>query len=200
MTRKLKNLLGTKESNVRPYSRLINMNTKDVDSFKGAGSVFTNGTHVLGGYQPRKRKPFISGIGGKKEASETYKDTAIRETLEEMFEFDSIPKELIRELGEKIIPNKVVQNGSYIMVVYTFENLEEMLKIIKQHKLMSPLYDIIPTTLLDLIFTRKLVYDSKNVFYKPEISHLAILPVVEHKKENPFVNAYFIDDMPILMK
>jgi len=198
MTRKLKKIFTSQHE--RPYTRLVNMNTKNIDSFKGAGSVFTNGTHILGGYQPRKRKPFISGIGGKKEEGETFSDTAIRETLEEIFEFDSIPKDLINEINKKVVPTKIIQNGNYIMVVYTFEDLERILTIVKKFNLKSLLYDSIPTTLLDLMFKRNITYESKNLFYKPEISHLSLLPVVEHKLENPFVDTFFIEDMPMLMK
>ena len=188
-TRKLKRILNT-----RPYERLVNTNLTNEDKYKAAGSVFTDGKIILAGYQPRKKKPFISGIGGKKEEGETYKVTALRETVEELFEFETVPEKLIENLMT-IPPEKLIQNGSYIMMVYNFNDLDIMLKIISKYKLKSKLYDAAPLTLMDLIFKRKI-----DVSEKPEISHLALLPLVQHENSTPYVNAYFIEDMPILMK
>lgn len=197
-TRRLKSLL-TRGKTQKVYQRLVNTNAKDLTKYKAAGSVFTDGKLILAGYQPKKRKPFISGIGGGKEASETYMDTAVRETLEELFEFKEIPEKLKQEIQTHVIPQRILQSGPYIMVVYTFDGLEEILKLVKKHNLNSPLYDFIPTTLLDLLFKRKLDISSNNLFFKPEISHLCLLPLVQHSKSNPFVDAYFIEDMPLLL-
>lgn len=196
-TRKLKKYFEKNTS--RNYERLINKNIHNEESFKAAGCVFTDGKLVLAGYQPRKRKPFISGLGGKKEEGENYLDTAIRETIEELFEFKSIPKELILEI-KNIAPIKIIQNGSYIIVVYSFNDLDIFLKIISKYNLQSILYDSMPKNITELIFNRNTTYKTNNVFYKPEVSHLALLPLVEHSKNNPYVDPYFIEDMPILMK
>lgn len=198
-TRRLKSLL-TKRKTQRSYQRLVNTNVNDLSKFKAAGSVFTDGKLILAGYQPRKRKPFISGIGGKKEEGETYMDTAVRETLEELFEFKEIPEKLKEEIKSEVVPLRVVQSASYIMVVYDFDGLEQILRLIKKHNLNTPLYDFLPTTLMELLFKRKLDVSSENLFFKPEISHLALLPLVKHAKANPFVDSYFIDDMPLLLQ
>jgi len=188
LTRKLFNK-GIRSPN-RPYKQLVNTEgLSNSEGYKAAGSVFTDGKIILAGYQPRKRVPTISGIGGKKEDGETYMKTAIRETLEELFEIE-VSAQLISEL-EVIPPQKIVQNGSYIIAVYTFNDLENMLKFIKRKGLTSKLYDIMPSTLMELIFNRKLVEN-------PEISHLALLPLVKHG-DAPLVDKYFIKDMPILM-
>ena len=76
-----------KKSPKRLFTRLVNINAENVENFRAAGSVFTDSKIILAGYQPRKKKPFISGIGGKREEGESYMDTAIRETVEELFEF-----------------------------------------------------------------------------------------------------------------
>jgi hypothetical protein len=188
-TRKLKKLLNT-----RPYERLVNTHLKNEDKYKAAGSVFTDGKLILAGYQPLKNKPFISGIGGKKEDGEIYQVTALRETVEELFEFETVPEKLIEDLMS-VTPEKVIQNGSYIMMVYNFNDLATMLKIISKYKLKSKLYDSAPLTLMDLLFKRKI-----ELAVTPEISHLALLPLVQHEKSTPYVNSYFIEDMPILMK
>uniref|UniRef100_A0A6C0BKM0 Nudix hydrolase domain-containing protein n=1 Tax=viral metagenome TaxID=1070528 RepID=A0A6C0BKM0_9ZZZZ len=197
LTRKIKRLFKLDKG--ESYERLVNVEVSHPEKYKAAGSVFTDGKIILAGYQPRKKKPFISGIGGKKEEGETYMYTALRETVEELFEYESIPRILIEEL-KTIVPEKVLQNGSYIIVVYNFEDLGMMLKIIGKHKLRSPLYDTFPKNLIELIFNRRVIYDVNNVFYKPEISHLSLLPLIEHSRSNPFVDGDFIEDMPILMK
>ncbi len=196
-TRKIRSLF---QKNTRKnYKPIVNTFVKNEDRFKAAGSVFTDGKLILAGYQPRKRKPFISGIGGGRESGETYMQTAMRETLEELFEFEKIPDIVYKEF-QTVLPKKILQNGNYIMVVYDFKDLEDVLKIVSKHNLKSVLYDKLPLTLNELLFNRKLTPTTNNVFYKPEISHLCLLPVVEHNKANPFVDAYFVEDMPLLMK
>lgn len=191
LTRKIKKFLTSRNNN-RSYERLINTYLTNEDKYKGAGCVFTDGKLILAGYQPRKKRPFISGIGGKKEEDETYRRNALRETLEELFEFTSIPEKLFEELMT-ITPDKIIQNGTYIIVVYTFEDLVTMLQITSKYKLTTALYDMAPLTLMELLFNRKLINET------PEISHLALLPLVEHDKMTPYVDPYFIEDMPILI-
>lgn len=191
-SRKLKKLLGIHKS----YERLVNNELIDID-YTAAGSVFTDGRLILAGYQPLKRSPTISGIGGKKEEGEAYIETAIRETIEELFEVSDIPKSLIADI-KTVTPQRIIQNGKYIMIVYNFADLEEILKIVKKHKISSPIYDKMPVNLMDLLFNRKLIYSNPDPFWKPEISHLSLLPVVNHKGAH-FVDSGFIDDMPILL-
>jgi len=188
--RKTRKLFTRATRSPRSYKQLVNTEgLTDPEGYKAAGCVFTDGKIILAGYQPRKKVPTISGIGGKKEAGETYMDTAIRETVEELFEVE-VSADLIKEL-KAIPPEKIVQNGSYIIAVYTFINLEEMLKHMKRKGITSKLYDTMPLTLMELIFNRKLVEN-------PEISHLALLPLVKHG-DAPLVDKYFIKDMPALM-
>ena len=191
-----------KKSPKRLFTRLVNINAENVENFRAAGSVFTDSKIILAGYQPRKKKPFISGIGGKREEGESYMDTAIRETVEELFEFKDTPKELLGELKTSIVPQKVLQNGSYIIVVYNFNDLERFLSIIQKYKLHSVLYNEFPKNLMELIFNRNLEFPSKkvDVFFKPELSHLSLLPLVQHDKANPFVDPYFVKDMVGLLK
>jgi hypothetical protein len=188
--RKTRKLFTRATRSPRSYKQLVNTEgLTDPEGYKAAGCVFTDGKIILAGYQPRKKVPIISGIGGKKEAGETYMDTAIRETVEELFEVE-VSADLINEL-KATLPEKIVQNGSYIIAVYTFTNLEEMLKHMKRKGITSKLYDTMPGNLMELIFNRKLVEN-------PEISHLALLPLVKHG-DTPLVDKYFIKDMPALM-
>ena len=154
--------------------------------FKAAGVVFTDGKLILAGYQPLKKTPFISGIGGSKEPGESYKETALREMVEELFEVPP-PAGLIAEL-KKHKPNRVLHTGTYVRLVYTFEDLDAMLKLMKTYSLKSPLYDTFPETLMELLFERR-------PKAKVEISHLCLLPVVKHDAGAPFVVSYFVKEM-----
>jgi hypothetical protein len=175
------------------YVPLVNNFVTDPETYSAAGVAFTNGRHVLAGYQPHKKHPSISGIGGSKEDGESYMETALRECVEELFEPLSIPKTLLTKLAS-VAPQKVIQTGSYINVVYTFDDLEAMLKQIKRSGLVSPLYMAFPKTLTELIMNRipaKSLGPEKAV----EISHLALLPVVTHAADT-LMDPYFMADMP----
>jgi hypothetical protein len=159
----------------------------DNHEFKAAGVAFTNGYHVLAGYQPHKKYPTISGIGGSREADESYMQTGLRECIEELFAPIYIPKSLIPKLSV-IIPKKVVKSGTYINIIYTFEDLQLMLKIIKRSGIDSPLYKIFPKTLNELIMSR---IPDKSA----EISHLALLPVISSISAHTFMDPMFLADM-----
>jgi hypothetical protein len=146
-----------------------------------AGCLFTNGTHVLAGYQGS-----ISGIGGKAEQGEEPQATALRETVEEIFGI-SFDIEKIR-----LIPQKIIVKKSYTIFVYSFEQLETMCSIIKAAGVISPLYSEIPTTVWELVLKR-LPNDS-------EVSALCILPVVNHPRDVPFVEPYFVSDIRALIR
>lgn len=146
-----------------------------------AGCLFTNGTHVLAGYQ----KGCINGIGGKAEEGEEPQGTALREMLEEIFGivFDI---EKIR-----LVPKKIIVKHDYTIFVYSFEDLEAMCGVLRLCDVESPLYTEIPTTIWDLMIKR-LPRDS-------EISTLCILPVVDQPRHMPFVEPYFISDIRALV-
>lgn len=160
-------------------------------SHMGAGCVFTDGKHILCGYQPHKKRPGITGIGGHKEGEETYLQTAYRETLEELFHVTNttIPVDLIDKLIRSLRPKKIKMKKGYVLVTFDFTDLQQLLKICKKGGLRSPLYPRMPKTLLETIQMR--AYDAKA-----EISALCLLPVVYHDgKAKDFVNPYFIQDL-----
>jgi hypothetical protein len=158
----------------------------DPDNYKAAGVAFTNGRHVLGGYQPHKKHPSISGIGGVREDGETYMQTALRECIEELFGIASISESLVSKLAT-IVPYKIIQSasGSYINVIYTFANLHTMLKYIHQ-MYESPFYKKFPKTITELIMNREVI--------SGEITHLALLPVLVQSADT-FMDPYFVADM-----
>jgi len=152
-----------------------------------AGIFFTNGELVLCGYQSNKKIPNISGFGGKKEDNDkTLMHTAIRETLEELFNIKP-DIELIDNIILIFNTNKITRliiNNDYYLVIYSFDNLELLLQLLQKNNIHSNLYDKFPSNISELIFTRKI---DVNV----EISHLCLLPLKEKLK----INSDFIKDI-----
>jgi len=147
-----------------------------------AGCLFTNGTHVLAGYQGS-----ISGIGGKAEEGEEPQATALRETMEEIFGIYGFDIENIR-----LTPQKIIVKKSYTIFVYSFDDLEAMCGVLRLCGIDSPLYTKIPSTVWELVLKR-LPNDS-------EVRALCILPVVNHPREIPFVEPYFVSDIRALIR
>jgi hypothetical protein len=157
--------------------------------FMGAGCEFTDGNHILGGYQPNKERPCISGIGGHTEQGETYLQTAYRETIEEIFHVSKIPVGLIDTLIRTMSPQSIRMKKGYVILRFTFQDLEKMLKLCKQANLQSPLYTKFPRTLIETIQQRK---SSKDA----ELSTLCLLPVVNHNtQKGQFVHPAFVHDI-----
>jgi hypothetical protein len=153
-----------------------------------AGCLFTDGKHVLAGFQNKNNKLIISGFGGKIEESDDCEiDGAIRETLEELFHLESVSKELIHYLMIHYIPRNQFQNGDYHVYIYTFLDLTDFLQVCVGFEVQSPLYDVFPKNIEDLIFRRKILPDA-------EIKHLLVLPVAESLEICP----YFQSDLKLL--
>ena len=147
------------------------------NTWKAAGSFFTDGSSVLAGFQPHKTEATISGIGGGAHPGETYIQTAIRETLEELFEFDAIPLWLLRRVESSLVPSIVFQNDLYIYLVYSFKDLETLLHIVKNSKLRSRLYSTIPLNVSDLVLQR-----SQSI--SAELQRLVLLPISNTNEVN----------------
>lgn len=164
--------------------------TKPINPIKGAGVIFTNGTHILAGYQPNKKKPFISGIGGRIINAETNNQAAIREMIEELFDIYKPPPQLIDNINRKIPEKHSIINGDYAIIVYSFEDLDKILKITADYVKKSPIYKKFPENLNDLLWDRL----PKR---RSEISYLCILPFVEHNTE-PFVDSNLLEDLKLI--
>jgi hypothetical protein len=91
-----------------------------------SGILFTDGNLVLGGYSSKKQK--ITGIGGKSEKNEICWQTAIRETIEELYEFTGLNWDLLNSLSRKLSFDTVVSSGSYTTFIMSFEDLEVIIK------------------------------------------------------------------------
>jgi hypothetical protein len=157
--------------------------------YTGAGCVFTDKYHILAGYQPRKNIPFISGFGGSKHPGETALVTAIRETIEELYDIAHVPDDLINTIHNAIRPMKLVSSGTYVLAIYSLRDLEILVNVVETYGIESPLYTKLPHTVPELIFWRK----KSNT---AEISHILLLPYVkEHETNSPFVDPLFLEDM-----
>jgi len=161
-------------------------------NYRGAGCIFTDGKHILAGYQKKGSQSYISGIGGKTIDGETYIETAIREMIEEILDIKDVPPKLIKIIEETIQPGHIYRNRFYINVVYSFDDLITILKILHQNGIKTNLYKCFPRTVNDLIFNRITPSNS-------EISHLCILPLVKHDLDYDFIDLSFITDMQILL-
>ncbi len=159
-------------------------------SFMGAGCEFTDGKHILAGYQPHKKYPCISGIGGHTEQGETYLQTAYRETIEEIFDVEAtkIPAGLIDTLIRKMCPREIRMKKGYVLVTFTFQDLEKFLKLCRRYKLKSALYTKLPKNLMQTIQHR-----IQNP--EAEIEALCLLPIVKHSKPCAFVHPGFVHDI-----
>jgi hypothetical protein len=137
--------------------------------YTGAGLVITNGSSILCGYEPHKRKPAIYGIGGKRESEDpTYRHTAFREAVEELFGIRQIPPAVFAKLVSQN-PYRIEDVGGYIMLYYSFADLEYFLRVLKSQK--TPFYSRMPRGLSELLTERR-------VEVSTETTHLCILPII----------------------
>ena len=135
-----------------------------------AGIMFTDGKHVLAGYNQHTMK--ISGIGGKAKEGETAVHTAIRETVEELFELEEIPAELTELLYNNLTFDDLFFKGAYTTFIMDFRyDLEVIFNAISKFNIRSRVYSTIPQTLEQLLMTR-------IVAPEVEMSHLMLLPCV----------------------
>jgi hypothetical protein len=163
-------------------------------NFTAAGCLFYNEQFLLAGYQPRKQRPVLSGLGGKREEGEEFWTTALRETVEELFELSTVPPGWIEQIQCSVPHKGFLKNGDYVSVLYSFDDLQKILEILKTLQCQSELYEEFPTNLLALLFNRK------QLEYPAEVSHLTFLPLVLHAVDTPFVSSDFLKDMRLLLQ
>ena len=133
-----------------------------------AGILFTDNKLVLSGYNQHKFT--MTGIGGKKKHDELPHQTAVREMLEELFEFVEIPETLIRVIHASLSFDKLICTKNYTTFVMSFQDLDKIFGFIRMvGNLTSRVYDVIPLNIHDLIFLRKIDVGA-------EFSHLGLIP------------------------
>ena len=156
-------------------------------TYMGAGILFTNGDIILCGYEPNKKIPAIYGLGGKKEKSDTtFYHTAFRETFEELF--GVVPLNGMIELIVSLNPpKKIFKKDDYIMLLYNFDDLTEILKIANEIK--SPFYTKMPKTIEELLLKR-------NCKIPSEMTHLCMIPVIV---PTPTISRNLGNDMKLII-
>ena len=151
-----------------------------------AGCLFTNGQYILAGLQIKNGHKIISGIGGRCEEDEDSIHNAIRETIEELFEIYDVP-EVIDEILIHYIPRRFITNNTYTILVYTFEDLLDFVKIIESYHLYSPIYETFPKSMEDFLLKRTPTPSS-------EIKALVLLPNDVEMSLDPL----FLSDLVLL--
>jgi hypothetical protein len=161
-------------------SSRVFVNNKIFD-YTGAGCMFVSDKSVLAGYQPNKKNPMISGFGGKRKTGESFMDTALRETFEELFDIEIVPNILIKKVTENIPPRLIRTYGSYITLIYTLSDLDDILFLARQHIGCSELYPIsFPRNYIELMYYRINNGDC-------EVSHIFLLPYVKNVSIDPLL-------------
>lgn len=139
------------------------------DEWHSAGILFTTDNTVFVGYKIVNDNWQISGFGGKRNEDETYIQTAIRETLEELYEAP-ITKETIEYVERRLKITKVINNNGYILVICTLNRINDFILAALNSVLYTPMYEKLPYTVALLIGERK------QLFYA-EFHYLAFLSV-----------------------
>ena len=96
---------------------------------------------------------------------------------------------MIEAIIESVPYKKIIKNGSYVFLIYSFDDLVKILRIVKGFKVPSHLYRVFPLTLNDLVFSRIL---DPSV----ELTHLAILPLITGLK----IDKNLLDDIPQIIE
>jgi len=153
-----------------------------------SGCIFTDKTYVLAGLQVKNERKLISGFGGMALEQEESIHAALRETVEELVGLFDVPQ-IIDDLFLHCMPQRFFQNGPYLLLQYSFEDLEDILKIIRDSNVNSPYYDIFPLNVQDLLFGRKKDKEA-------EIQALALLPL----EDGIQLDNAFLSDIALLLK
>ena len=135
-----------------------------------AGCVFTN------------EKLILTGLGGKLNQNEDPIHAAWRETLEELFDWDSVTEDILLYCIE-LTPSKIIEDKTYIQYIYTFATLERVLQECYIRMYTSDLYEKFPFTLQELLFNR-------NPKGRVEVEQLSVLPM-----EGQCIAKHFLRDI-----
>lgn len=125
----------------------------------------------------------ISGVGGKRNEGESPQETAMRETIEELFDIEEVSKDLINSLTCELPVMKMLVTNTYTNYVYSFEDLNKLLAIVRTH-INTPLYETFPLTVSDLLLNCK--YNSRS-----ELPILCLVPI----SQNLTFDQYFVNDI-----
>jgi len=184
-----------------------NNSFQNFEHYDGSGLLFTNGTVLLGGYQKKfnrngkETSRFISGFGGSKDPGENVFQTAVRETLEDIYEFEELPEKLIeqiiQQIGKPYEIKKTTTNGyTYVTLIYGLRKLEKIIKLVyqfmKNRQITSLAYEILPQNIGELLFLRR---DPQK-----EIISVCVLPLDKISGDGYKIHPDFQKDINFLKK
>lgn len=142
-------------------------------NYASAGCLFHDKISFLAGFQ-RKQQRWTS-FGGKKYPHEKAFETAMRETIEELFEI-RITQQTLAKLICRIPLSLPTQDGTYIYYKYNYKVIFEIIDVLKEDNYSSSLYESWPRTLIELIQTRKFCEACElqkiQLFYSSEIQDM----------------------------
>jgi len=128
--------------------------------------MFTDGIRVLAGYQTKLEK--IGGFGGKSHPGESRIETALRETIEELFGVVDVPVDLLAKLPRS---DNYIEYPEYTCFVYNFDDLQTFIRRTGRY-VNTPFYSTFPETVWDLIQKRVFPIDA-------EVGELFLIPAGE---------------------
>lgn len=210
-------MISIKRRRINNPANVININNEP-KKYKAAGLFFTNDIVFLAGFQRKKKKngttiEFISGLGGTAEGIETSAETAVRETVEELYEFctlkgnrsnkmncNSLEKikldfEMLKEIEEKIhleSKEEIITVGktyTYSFYKCSFNDLLTLMKIVNDHmkkknkSIISLTYPEKLPETIDELLLQRKDYCGKHDKIIQEVISLALMPVTRVTKD-----------------
>ena len=136
-----------------------------------AGILFTNKHIALVGYNSKTCK--IVGIGGKKKGNELPYQTALRETIEELFELTISIDEIITTLSNKLVFDECISRNGYSTFIMSFKDLETVISIVSGCGIPSRVYSRLPISIHELLLNR-------TQSLHAEITSLVLIPCINN--------------------
>jgi hypothetical protein len=136
----------------------------------------------------------LSGFGGKKEEGETYYETAIRETFEELYE-TPVPQEMVHYIADRIKVSSVINNKGYVLMICDYDQLNKFMLASIRFALNSPVYPTLPYSSTTLVSPR-------NNACLAEYIYVGFVSIYMLLSENPpvTVDPYLLSDIEHVVK
>jgi hypothetical protein len=161
-----------------------------MESYTAAGIFFTEKGQFLSGFQRKTRQ--WTGFGGKKKNSENSLETAVRETVEELFEI-SLRQNEIQELIFHLLLSQATptttQRGSYIFYTMKFDAIFTIIDFLFQNGMKTALYHPnYPSTMKGLI-------DDRWSSTKDEMEKIGLYRFSEIQELKNMFDPHFLADL-----
>ena len=147
----------------------------------GCGLLVIEKGYALAGLTPKLGR--YSGIGGKQHPGETLRQTAFRESLEELYGI-APSTSLVNTLVVGFKAKPLIDRGGYYYILMSFADFNSMCSIVKTYVGDSPYYKTFPASVLDLVLNR----------YPSDEAEITELTLVKYSNKSSTVDAEFIND------